>query len=214
MLNAKYSKRTAPRFAGPGRKSGPGNCAVNPVGCLLLLAMAAGLAGCEPGTPGSGQDLTYGNPRMAYRSPRDRENWVSPILAGEMIREDPNLQVLCVANVEDYRAGHLPNSMLIPVTGLRMALDNNTLYESINHGRTPRKDRPLLVYCWWNTCHCPSVPTYAELARQILREKGFKDVYSMEGGMRAWMAENMPCEKDEPSPSVAPPTPAPSRPAN
>ena len=203
-------RRRRRRFGLPPRVNSPSRR----LAAIWLAAAALALAGCEPGKPGSAvstPDLTYGNPRMTYRNPRDRENWVSSILAGEMIREDPNLQVLCVANIEDYRAGHLPNSMLIPVTGLRLAVDDNTLYESINHGRTPRKDRPLLVYCWWNTCHCPSVPTFSELARQILREKGFTDVYSIEGGMLAWKAEGMPYEKTELTTSVAPPTPAAGR---
>ena len=189
---------------------------MNPPGCLLFMAALVLSAGCEPGQPGgtiSAEKPADARARLTYRNPRDRANWVSPDQAAQMIREDPDLQVLCVANIEDYRAGHLPNSILIPVTGLRLAVDNNTLYEAINHGRTPARDRPLLVYCWWNTCYCPSVPTYSELARQILREKGFTKVYSMEGGMRAWIAARLPYEKNEPAPSVSPPTPAASRPA-
>ena len=177
------------------------------------MAAALALAGCEPGEPAgtiSAERPADVRARINYRNPRDRANWLSPAQAAQMIHEKPDLQVLCVANIEDYRAAHLPNSMLIPVTGLRLAIDDNTLYEAINHGRTPGKDRPLLVYCWWNACKCPSVPTYSELARQILREKGFTDVYSIEGGMRAWIAAHLPYEKNQPAPSVTPPTPAPA----
>ena len=175
---------------------------------LRLLAVVVLSAGCEPGEPAG--TITAERPadvraRINYRNPRDRANWLTPAQAAQMIHEKPDLQVLCVANIEDYRAAHLPDSMLIPVMGLRLAIDDNTLYEAINHGRTPGKDRPLLVYCWWNACKCPSVPTYSELARQILREKGFTDVYSIEGGMRAWIAGHLPYEKNQPAPCVTPP---------
>ena len=177
----------------------------------LALAATMALAGCEPEGTITAERPADARARLNYRNPRDRANWLTPAQAQQMIREKPDLQVLCVANIEDYRAAHLPDSMLIPVTGLRLAIDDNTLYEAINHGRTPAKDRPLLVYCWWNACKCPSVPTFSELARQILREKGFTDVYSIEGGMRAWIVAKLPYEKNEPAPSVTPPTPAPAR---
>jgi len=206
MFNAKCPKHTVPWFTKP--RLGRCNHAVNPRGCLLFLAVVVISAGCEPGEPAG--TITAERPadvraRINYRNPRDRANWLTPAQAAQMIRDKPDLQVLCVANIEDYRAAHLPESMLIPVMGLRLAIDDNTLYEAINHGRTPGKDRPLLVYCWWNACKCPSVPAYSELARQILREKGFTDVYSIEGGMRAWIVAHLPYEKDEPAPSATPP---------
>jgi len=167
----------------------------------LLVGLAA--AGCEPG--GELDLATDARQRMRYRHPKDRGNWLSPARAAELIRTTSELQVLCVAALEDYRRGHLAGSMLIPVTGLRRAVARgakNTLYPAINRGRTPTKDKPLLVYCWWNDCKCPSVPTYSGLARRILREQGFEKVYSIEGGMRAWQAAKMPCEKGQPLPTA------------
>ena len=203
-------RRRRRRFGLPRRVNSPSR---RLAAIWLAAAAALALAGCEPGELGG--RITAERPadaraRLNYRNPRDRANWLTPAQAAQMIRDKPDLQVLCVANIEDYRAAHLPDSMLIPVTGLRLAIDDNTLYEAINHGRTPGKDRPLLVYCWWNACKCPSVPTFSELARQILREKGFTDVYSIEGGMRAWIAGRLPYEKNQPAPSVKPPTPAPA----
>jgi len=165
-----------------------------------LLILAALLITC-----GCGDDkldlTTDARQRMRYRDPKDRERWLSPAEATDLIRNTPDVQVLCVGTIEDYRQGHLPDSMLIPVTALRMVVaegTENTLYHGINRGRTPARDRPLLVYCWWNNCKCPSVPTYSSLARRVLREKGFKKVYSIEGGMRAWEAAELSYEKGEP----------------
>lgn len=179
--------------------------APSPVACrLLVLAIAFISAGCEPGSGIHAQKPADARARAAYRNKLDAGNWLSPAEAALMIREKPDLQLVCVANMEDYRDGHLPDSMLIPVMGLRMVIADDaqvTIYSAINRGRTPTKDRPMLIYCWWNACKCPTVPTYTELARVILREKGFKNVYSVEGGMRSWIAARQPYDKGEPAPS-------------
>jgi len=172
--------------------------------CHVLIALAClAIGGCGPD---SKLDLTTdAGRRMQYRNPKDRDNWLSPAQTAELIRTRPDLQLLFVGTVEDYRQGHLPRSMLIPVTGLRMTLDDrtqNSLYPAVNKGRKPSRKRTLLVYCWWNGCDCPTVPTYTELARRVLRERGYRDVYSLEGGMRAWKAADLPYETGEPAPSV------------
>lgn len=180
---------------------------------LLVLAGALALTGCEPDSGIHAQKPADARARLTYRNKLDKGNWLSPAEAQRMIRETPNLQLVCVANIEDYRAGHLPNSMLIPVMALKMAIDGDkpvTIYSEINRGRAVSKDRPILVYCWWNACKCPTVPAYSELARTILRGMGFKKVYSVEGGMRSWIAGKLPYEKGEPSPSVTPPTTRPA----
>jgi len=182
-------------------------------GRLLALAVSLISAGCEPGPGIHAQSSADARARAAYRSKLDTGNWLSPAQAARMIRQRPGLQLVCVANIEDYRAGHLPGSMLIPVMALRLAVGDNapsTIYPAINRGRTVSKDRPVLIYCWWNACKCPTVPTYSELARAILRKKGFRNVYSIEGGMRSWIAACLPCEKGEPAPSVTPPTTRPA----
>jgi len=173
-----------------------------PTGRLVAIVLAAlAAAGCEPDKLDLATDARQ---RMRYRDPKDRGNWLSPAQTAELIRTTPDLQILCVGTIEDYRQGHLPGSMLIPVTGLRMVVaddSRNTLYQGINRGRKPARDKPLLVYCWWNDCKCPSVPTYSGLARRVLRQNGFEKVYSIEGGMRAWTAAKMPCGKGKPDPA-------------
>jgi rhodanese-related sulfurtransferase len=169
------------------------------------LSLAAGLAvgGCEPGKGTSLETDTQA--RMRFRKPEDRGKWLSPAQAAELIAKTPDIQLVCVGMAEDYRQGHLPGSMLMPVTGLRLAADSNSLYPAINRGRKLSRNKTQLVYCWWNDCKCPSVPTYSDLARQILREKGFTEVYSIEGGMKAWVAAGLAVEKNEPAASTTPP---------
>ncbi len=186
----------------------------SPIACrLLALAAVIALTGCEPDSKLHAQKPADASARLTYRNKLDKDNWLSPAEALRMIRERPNLQLVCVANVEDYRAGHLPDSMLVPVMALRMAVESNkpvTIYSDINRGRVLSKDRPILIYCWWNACKCPTVPAYSELARTIMRRMGFKKVYSVEGGMRSWIAGKLPYEKGESSPSVTPPATRPA----
>ncbi len=181
---------------------------------LLVLAAATALAGCVPDDGLHAQTPADARARAAYRNKLDTGNWLSPTDAATMIRETPDLQVVFVGNVEDYRTGHLPDSMLVPVMALRMTIEGQkriAIYGKINRGRSLSKDKPMLIHCWWNACKCPTVPTYSELARVILREKGFRKVHSVEGGMRSWIAGRLPYEKGDPAPSGTKPTTVPAK---
>lgn len=75
--------------------------------------------------------------------------------------------MLDVRPEEEYRAGHLPGALSVPVERLETVL-----------GRLP-KDRPILVYCRGRYC------TLADEAVQRLRALGYR-VWRLEGGPWAW----------------------------
>ncbi|HUS91968.1 MAG TPA: rhodanese-like domain-containing protein [Phycisphaerae bacterium] len=123
-----------------------------------------------------------------------RVRWLTTPEALAALRDDPDIFLLCVADVEQYNRAHVPGSVLIPVRGLRAYVDHNVLYPQLNAGREPRKDQPILVYCWWKACKCPDIPTYSQLARQILLDKGYTDIAFLNGGMPGWLADGLPVE--------------------
>ena len=73
---------------------------------------------------------------------------------------------MCVSSPEEYERGHIIGSALFPVQALAYAMSGRDPAPEINHGRRPRQDQRIIVYCWWNACECPSQPTYSGVARR------------------------------------------------
>ena len=137
------------------------------------------------------------NTPMPKRTPRpeDKIRLLSPRQALDELQTKPDVFLLCVSGKEDYDRGHIRGSVLIPAPALLHGLDENTLYPEINRGRAPRKDQPIIFYCWWKPCYCPAVPTFSSVAGKMLLKKGYQDLGVIDGGMRAWLAERLPVEK-------------------
>jgi rhodanese-related sulfurtransferase len=80
---------------------------------------------------------------------------------------------------EEYAASHIKNAIHIPAEELMQKL-----------GRIERyKNEPIVVVC-------ATGPRSARATSQ-LKKVGFKDVSSMEGGMKVWLSDNMPVESSE-----------------
>ena len=82
--------------------------------------------------------------------------------------------ILDVSKPEEFATGHVPKAMNIPIAELPEKL-----------GRIERyKTEPIVIVC----------PTGSRAAKAttVLKKAGFKDVSSMEGGMKEWKSQNMP----------------------
>ncbi|ADH85187.1 rhodanese-like domain-containing protein [Desulfurivibrio alkaliphilus] len=93
---------------------------------------------------------------------------LSPAEARQYIEKHPaaDFQLLDVRQPKEYEAEHLPGAKLIPIKELpdrQAELD---------------PDRPVLVYC--------AVGGRSRAAAQYLNGQGFKEVYNMAGGIKAW----------------------------
>ena len=167
---------------------------------LLAGALAWALGCCACRQREADWQAQRPSPPPPPRAPRpaDRIRLLSPRQALDELQRKPDVFLLCVAGKEDYDRGHIAGSVLIPATGLWRALDNNTLYPEINKRRTPRKDQPIIFYCWWKPCECPDVPTFSDVAGKILVEKGFGKLGVIDGGMRAWLQSELPVERPAP----------------
>jgi rhodanese-related sulfurtransferase len=169
---------------------------------LLVCSVAgAGLAlsctdryGSSSG--GIGQQATAPQPAPKPNpKPPDTARWLSPRQARQEVGQNADAFLLCVADKEQYDQGHVAGSVLIPVRALAVKVHRNDLFPEINRGRVPRKDQPIIVYCWWKACECPAIPTYSDLAKRVLAEEGFGKVAVVDGGMRAWIKAGLPVEK-------------------
>ncbi len=121
--------------------------------------------------------------------------WLNPHQAREEIRSNPDLFLMCVCDRTSYENGHIAGSALIPAVGIAQFIENNTLWPEINNNRTPRKDQPVLIYCYWKNCVCPTIPTWSEYALKALRKKGFTNIAVITGGMPRWIKEGLPIQK-------------------
>jgi rhodanese-related sulfurtransferase len=98
---------------------------------------------------------------------------ISVQTAYEMINNPssyPNLLILDVRTQDEYNAGHINGSLLIPVSELQ------TRISELDYA----KNSSILVYC--------RSGSRSATASQILIDNGFQHVYNMLGGYNQWKA--------------------------
>ncbi len=89
----------------------------------------------------------------------------------------PNVLLLDVRTQGEYRAGHIKNSVLIPVQVLAAE------HEKINGHKTEQ----IIIYC--------RSGNRSVTASNILLGKGFKNIYNLKGGIKDWVKNGFPIEK-------------------
>ena len=88
-----------------------------------------------------------------------------------------NALLVDVRETQDYEGGRLPKAVHIPLSQL----------ESRSGELGKLKDRPVVAYCMTGN--------RSSLAAKILERAGFKDIYQLRGGYRAWKDAGLPVEK-------------------
>lgn len=90
-------------------------------------------------------------------------------------RENGVLVDVCEPN--EYREGHIPRAVNLPLSQLKEHLDELEKY----------KQRPVVLSC--------RSGNRSIKAAIMLKRQGFAKVYSLAGGLLAWQRENLPVEK-------------------
>ena len=106
-----------------------------------------------------------------YRQTSYRE--VSSNEAAEFIQKEQPI-ILDVRTPNEYKRGHLPHSILIPVQELQ------NRYKELGI----KKDREILIYC--------ATGNRSTVASKILIDSGFKHIVNMRGGIYDWSKKNYP----------------------
>lgn len=88
------------------------------------------------------------------------------ITDAKVMQDQGNAQFVDIRDEESYQIGHIPQSRHLDQTSLQAFLESADL------------DKPLLVCCYHGNSSQPTA--------QFLYEKGFEDVYSIDGGFEAW----------------------------
>jgi rhodanese-related sulfurtransferase len=123
----------------------------------LLALILALLAGCS----------------VFRRSNRPPFKKLSPPVAYEMMRDNPEMLILDLRSPQEYEGetGHLRRSQNLPLERLP--------YRLLEIG--PYREETVLVYCRADDC--------GEKGMSVLIASGFEDAVLMDGGIDAWIRE-------------------------
>ena len=88
-----------------------------------------------------------------------------------------NAVLVDVRETQEYEGGRLPKAVHIPLSQL----------ESRSGELAKLKDRPVIAYCMTGN--------RSSLAAKVLERAGFKNIYQLRGGYRAWKDAGLPVEK-------------------
>ncbi len=92
----------------------------------------------------------------------------------ELMSTEYNLQLVDVRTPQEFKSGHLREALLIDM----FSSEFDERIETLN------KNQPIAVYC--------AVGQRSYRVYEMLQEKGFKEVYHLEGGIQAWEIEGKP----------------------
>jgi rhodanese-related sulfurtransferase len=92
----------------------------------------------------------------------------------QKLKDLDNEQLLDVRTPEEYKEGHLEGSVNIDYYNENFSTQLDAL----------DKDKPVMVYC--------RSGSRSSKAAEILRQKGFKQVYELEEGIIGWQQKNKP----------------------
>jgi rhodanese-related sulfurtransferase len=101
---------------------------------------------------------------------------IHPAMATQLINRE-NALILDVREDNEYREGHIVNSLHIPVGYLSDRMKELEKY----------KDRPIIVGCRSGQRSSQACAT--------LKKQGFEAVYNLNGGIMAWKNDKLPLTK-------------------
>jgi rhodanese-related sulfurtransferase len=99
---------------------------------------------------------------------------IGPAEVNQQLQNGANIVIIDVRATEDFIKGHVPHAINLP----EGQWDKTSGW---------RKERPLVIYCYSQTCHL------AARAALAFASQGFP-VMEMEGGFAAWKENKLPVE--------------------
>jgi rhodanese-related sulfurtransferase len=101
---------------------------------------------------------------------------ISPAQAILLVNRQDGV-VMDVCEAHEFRAGHIPNAVNVPLSGLKARIKDLEKY----------RNKPIVVSC--------RSGNRSVKGAMILRRFGFPVVYSLSGGLVAWQRDHLPVEK-------------------
>lgn len=143
------------------------------VGIAMVLVWGSWLAAREI-TPGA----AAGQQQMAQAvSPAGGIlKSISPVEALRMQQTRDDLVFLDVRTPKERSYGAIPGTRLV------------SIYDLMKGGLPLPKEKPILLVC--------AVGGRSYVAAQVMSRQGFREVYNLSGGIKAWVQSGLPVEQD------------------
>lgn len=117
---------------------------------------------------------------------RSRIREIGPAELCGLICDKDDLLIVDVREPDEFTEEHIANSILIPRGTLEAAAD------LVNKRRVrplcDAQERPVVLYC--------DTGARSAMAADTLQQMGFREVYSLAGGLAVWSAEELPVIKE------------------
>ena len=97
---------------------------------------------------------------------------ISPQEAKALLEARPEVVIIDVRSLEEFREGALPDSVLVP------------FFDAMGGKIFLPKDTPLLIVC--------AVGGRSMAVGRYLAMQGFQEVYNLKGGLDAWLEQRVP----------------------
>lgn len=105
----------------------------------------------------------------------------------DMLKENPDLMIVDIREPEEFAAGHIRNSLLIPRGILESACDWG--YAETVPELVKARDKPVVLVC--------RSGNRTALAALTMQWMGYQQVYSMKTGIRGWNDYELPLYDDD-----------------
>ena len=108
-----------------------------------------------------------------------RMRGIHTVNAAEALRlmNDQEAWVVDIRDAGEYKGGHLPQARHIPFAALKERLSE----------LTKAGDKPIIVYC--------RTGSTSQSACALLKKNNIANVYSLSGGLSAWLDANLPVSR-------------------
>jgi rhodanese-related sulfurtransferase len=111
---------------------------------------------------------------------------IEPVQLEKMRKERANLLLVDVRESSEHEQGHLEGAMLVPRGILEAAADFT--YPKRVQTLVDARERPVVLYC--------ATGGRSAMAAVALQLMGFKEVYSLAGGIVRWSDEKRPLMRE------------------
>ena len=108
-----------------------------------------------------------------------RMRGISTVNAAEALRliNDQEAWVVDIRDAGEYKTGHIPQARHLPFATLKERLSE----------LTKTGDKPIIVYC--------RTGSISQSACALLKKNNIANVYSLSGGLSAWIDANLPVSR-------------------
>ena len=117
---------------------------------------------------------------------RARIREVAPDELQKMLADTPDLLLVDVRESSEHEQGHIRNAHLVPRGIIEAAADIS--YPKHDELLYTARDKPVVLYC--------ATGGRSAMAALVLQMMGFRDVYSLAGGIMKWQEAGCPVVRE------------------